>query len=163
MKDFNSISPIYHIGDNEKKLIKNIEKNLSFVSINDDNKKKNLKIKSRVRSIYSSLAIENNSLSLNNVENIINDKKVLGKRKEIQEVINASLEKTTQKNEIKFNKNQKEITKLIQKNPNITRNEIAKIINITVDGVKYNLNKLVSEGIIERIVPNNGGYWKVKS
>ena len=33
--------------------------------------------------------------------------------------------------------------------------------NIT-DGIKYNLGKLVNNDIIERIGPNNGGYWKIK-
>ena len=53
-------------------------------------KKKNFQIKSRVRSIHSSLAIEANSLSLESVENIIDNKLVLGDRKEIQEVKNAN-------------------------------------------------------------------------
>ena len=52
--------------------------------------KKNFQIKSRVRSIHSSLAIEANSLSLESVENIIDNKLVLGDRKEIQEVKNAN-------------------------------------------------------------------------
>jgi Fic family protein len=43
----------------------------------------------RIRSIQSSLAIENNSLSLEQVTNIINGKKVLGNPREIKEVQNA--------------------------------------------------------------------------
>jgi Fic family protein len=43
----------------------------------------------RIRSIHSSLAIENNSLSLGQVRDIINGKRVLGPPKEIQEVKNA--------------------------------------------------------------------------
>ena len=323
MKDFNNIHPTYYISNNEKELLKSIEKKLSLISI-DDNKKNNLKIKSRVRSIHSSLAIEANSLSLNSVENIINNKMVLGKRKEIQEVknanflyehlnefnwkdendflkaheimmrylcenegayrnhgeaikkgdeiiyrapesilvptmmkslfkfinenedkihplvlaslfhyyfvyihpfsdgngrmarfwvslmliswkkeftyipfeeeiylnqneyyeaisachingnanvfikfmlniINKTLEKTTQKTTpIKLNKNQKEIIKLIQEKPSITRNELAKALNITTDGVKYNLKQLINKNIIKRIGPSNGGYWQVE-
>ena len=65
--------------------------------------------------------------------------------------------KTTQKT--KFNDNQKQIINLIEKNPSITRREIAKIINITEDGVKYNINKLKTNKIIERVGPVNGGYW----
>ena len=60
-----------------------------MVKIPNDIKRKNLKLKSKVRSIYSSLAIEANSLSLDSVSNIIDDKLVLGDRKEIQEVKNA--------------------------------------------------------------------------
>ena len=43
----------------------------------------------RIRSIQSSLAIENNSLTLEQVTDIINGKRVLGKPQEIQEVKNA--------------------------------------------------------------------------
>jgi Fic family protein len=45
--------------------------------------------KSKVRSIHSSLAIEENSLSLLAVESLYEEKIVLGKRHEIQEVKNA--------------------------------------------------------------------------
>lgn len=78
--------------------------------------------------------------------------------------INSSLEKTTQKTtqKIKLNNNQLKIIELIGENPKITRNELADILNITSDGVKYNLKKLVDNNIIERIGPDNGGYWKVK-
>lgn len=48
-----------------------------------------LRKNNRLRSIQSSLAIENNSLTLEQVTAIINGKKVLGNPKEIQEVKNA--------------------------------------------------------------------------
>ena len=48
-----------------------------------------LQIKSKVRSIHSSLAIEANSLSLNQVRDVIEGKTVIGPLKEIQEVKNA--------------------------------------------------------------------------
>lgn len=78
--------------------------------------------------------------------------------------INSSLEKITQKTtqKIKLNNNQLKIIKLIKEDPKITRNELADILNITSDGVKYNLKKLVDNEIIERIGPDNGGYWKIK-
>ena len=53
------------------------------------NKFPELRRKTRIRSIYSSLAIENNSLSLNQVEDVINGKIVIGDMKDIQEVKNA--------------------------------------------------------------------------
>ena len=328
MKDFSSIYPIYYVDEEDEKLIKSIEEKINLISLNNINKKKNLKIKSRVRSIYSSLAIEENSLSLDSVENIVKNNMVLGTKREIQEVknanylyehvyefnwkkesdllkahfimmkylckdegkyrnhgeavkkgkeiiykapesilvkpymqslfkfinenekkihplvlssifhyyfvyihpfsdgngrmarfwvslilfnwkkefeyipfeeemylnqieyydsisachingnanifikfmlkiINNTLEKTTQKTtqtteHIKLNKNQKKIIKLIQKNPNITRNELANNLNITSDGVKYNLKKLEEKNIIERVGADNGGYWKIK-
>ena len=74
--------------------------------------------------------------------------------------INFSLEKTTQK--IKLNSNQLRIVKLIKENLKITRDELANKLEITSDGVKYNLKKLVDNNVIERIGPDNGGYWSIK-
>ncbi len=325
MKNFDEIEPKFYVSEDNKKIIKEIEDKLSLIKLNDNIKKRNLQIKSRVRSIHSSLAIEANSLSLESVENIIDNKMVLGDRKEIQEVknanelyehidkydwkkekdflnahtllmkyfdddngyyrnhgegvkkgkkviytapqsvlvpslmkslfkfindneksihplvlaslfhyyfvyihpfsdgngriarfwvsliltswnnkfayipieeemylnqeeyyasiaqshingnvnvfidfmlksINSSLEKTTQKTtqKIKLNNNQLKIIELIRENPKITRNELANKIKITPDGVKYNLKKLVINNIIERIGPDNGGYWSIK-
>lgn len=51
--------------------------------------KPHLRRNNRIKSIYSSLRIEANSLSLSEVRNVINGKLVLGDRQEIQEVKNA--------------------------------------------------------------------------
>lgn len=48
-----------------------------------------LRRKTRIQSIHSSLAIENNQLSLFQVEDVINGKMVIGEQKDIQEVRNA--------------------------------------------------------------------------
>ncbi len=56
---------------------------------NNLNKMPMLRRNNRINSIHSSLAIEANSLSLNQVKDIINGKMVLGPQKEIQEVKNA--------------------------------------------------------------------------
>ena len=48
-----------------------------------------LRRNNRIHSIHSSLAIEANSLSFNQVKDVINGKLVLGDQKEIQEVKNA--------------------------------------------------------------------------
>ena len=48
-----------------------------------------LRRNNKIKSIHSSLAIESNSLSLNQVRDVINGKTVLGPQKEIQEVKNA--------------------------------------------------------------------------
>ena len=53
--------------------------------------------------------------------------------------INFSLEKTTQK--LKLNVNQLKIIELIKENPKIIRGELADKLNITSDGIKYNLKK----------------------
>lgn len=81
--------------------------------------------------------------------------------------INSSLEKTTQettqKNILsKLNDNQQKIIGYIKEKPNITRNELASKLDITPDGVKYNLNKLVKDNILERIGSTKAGFWKIK-
>ena len=325
MKSIDTIKPVFYITEDNKKIIREIENKLNLIVMDDNDKKIKLKIKSKVRSIHSSLAIEANSLSLESVKNIVDNKMVLGDRKEIQEVknanelyehineynwkiesdfliahtlmmkyfdddngfyrnhgegvkkgneiiytaphsilvpslmkslfnfitenenkihplilssifhyyfvyihpfsdgngrmarfwvsliltnwnskfeyipieeeiylnqtkyydsiaqchingnvnvfidfmlmcINSALEKTTQKTtqKIKLNNNQLKIIELIKGNPKITRNELANKLNITPDGIKYNLRKLINKDIIERIGPNNGGYWKIK-
>ncbi len=325
MKSIDTIKPVFYITEDNKKIIREIENKLNLIVMDDNDKKIKLKIKSKVRSIHSSLAIEANSLSLESVKNIVDNKMVLGDRKEIQEVknanelyehineynwknesdflkahtlmmkyfdddngfyrnhgegvkkgneiiytaphsilvpslmkslfnfitenenkihplilssifhyyfvyihpfsdgngrmarfwvsliltnwnskfeyipieeeiylnqtkyydsiaqchingnvnvfidfmlmcINSALEKTTQKTtqKIKLNNNQLKIIELIKGNPKITRNELASELNITSDGIKYNLRKLINKDIIERIGPNNGGYWKIK-
>ena len=48
-----------------------------------------LRKQTKINSIHSSLAIENNSLSLDQVKDVINGKIVIGKQKDIQEVKNA--------------------------------------------------------------------------
>ncbi len=325
MKSIDTIKPVFYITEDNKKIIREIENKLNLIVMDDNDKKIKLKIKSKVRSIHSSLAIEANSLSLESVKNIVDNKMVLGDRKEIQEVknanelyehineynwknesdflkahtlmmkyfdddngfyrnhgegvkkgneiiytaphsilvpslmkslfnfitenenkihplilssifhyyfvyihpfsdgngrmarfwvsliltnwnskfeyipieeeiylnqtkyydsiaqchingnvnvfidfmlmcINSALEKTTQKTtqKIKLNNNQLKIIELIKENPKITRNELASELNITSDGIKYNLRKLINKDIIERIGPKNGGYWKIK-
>lgn len=325
MENIDTIKPVFYITDDNKKIIDKIEKKLDLIIIDDNDRKRKLQIKSKVRSIHSSLAIEANSLSLESVESIVENKMVVGNRKEIQEVknanelyehinkynwkdendflkahtlmmkyfdddngyyrnhgegvkrgneviysapqsilvpslmrslfefmidndnkihplilssifhyyfvyvhpfsdgngrmarfwvslilvswnskfeyipieeeiylnqqkyydaiaqchingnanvfidfmlmcINSSLEKITQKTtqKIKLNNNQLKIIELVRENPKITRNELANKLNITPDGVKYNLKKLVDNEIIERIGPDNGGYWEIK-
>ena len=62
--------------------------------------------------------------------------------------------KTTQKTTQK-------IILLLKENPKSTRKEISKILNMSEDGVKWNLDKLKKEKKIKRIGPDKGGSWKV--
>ena len=89
MKLFDKVEPIYFIDDEMNKLLNDIDNKLLSIEINDKQKRKYMVTKSKVRSIHSSLSIEANSLSLFDVENISQNKQVLGKRDEVQEVKNA--------------------------------------------------------------------------
>lgn len=66
--------------------------------------------------------------------------------------------KTTRK---KNEKNINEIINMMLKNPQITVKEMAEILGITVDGVRYHIKKLKASGRIERVGPDRGGSWKV--
>ena len=91
MNYISEIKPIYTVTTNNRKLISNIEDLLSKIEIKDKQRLANLKMESKVRSIHSSLAIENNNLSLDTIFEIICfNKKVLGSYEDIQEVRNAN-------------------------------------------------------------------------
>lgn len=60
-----------------------------ITAISNLESKPHLRKNNRIKSIYSSLKIEANSLTLGQVRDVINDKMVLGEKKEIQEVKNA--------------------------------------------------------------------------
>jgi predicted HTH transcriptional regulator len=51
----------------------------------------------------------------------------------------------------------------ISKNPHVTIEELLSIIGIAASKIKENLSKLKAKGLIERIGPDKGGHWIVKS
>ena len=89
MNLFDRVNPIFNIDDEMNELLNSIDSKLNNIKITDKQKRKYLITKSKVRSIHSSLAIEANSLSLFDVENILEHKQIIGKKNEIQEVKNA--------------------------------------------------------------------------
>lgn len=48
-------------------------------------------------------------------------------------------------------------------NPKITRKELAAILGLTPDAIKYHLQKLTAEGIITRHGSARSGYWSVRA
>ncbi len=82
--------PPYKITDRILEYISKIMEKIgeinSYITLN---KMPELRKQNRINSIHSSLAIENNQLSLFQVEDVINGKMVIGDRKDIQEVKNA--------------------------------------------------------------------------
>jgi len=89
MSEKGYISP-YTISDKTVNLISAITEIITKITINDNmSNNPRLRRDNRIRTIHSSLAIENNSLSLGQVTDIINGKRVLGAADEICEVKNA--------------------------------------------------------------------------
>lgn len=82
--------PPYTITDRVVNLISDITEIITKITINDNmSNNPRLRRDNRIRTIHASLAIENNSLSLNQVTDIINGKRILGELDEICEVKNA--------------------------------------------------------------------------
>lgn len=54
------------------------------------------------------------------------------------------------------------IIEQLRNNSKITRSELASILGITSDGVKYHLQKMTTDGIIVRHGSTRSGYWEVK-
>jgi len=71
-------------------------------------------------------------------------------KKESEKLGENSTQKTTQK-----------IIEAITKKSDITQKELATIIGITEDGVKYHITRLRKQGLLKRIGPDKGGYWEV--
>ena len=83
-------APPYTITDKTVNLISAITEIIAKISINDSmSNNPRLRRDNRIRTIHSTLAIENNSLSLDQVTDIINGKRILGAPDEICEVKNA--------------------------------------------------------------------------
>ena len=89
MKLFDEIKPVFFIDNKMNNILNEINVKLKNININDKQKRKYMISKSKIRSIHSSLAIEANSLSLFDVESISENKLILGKKDEVQEVKNA--------------------------------------------------------------------------
>lgn len=56
---------------------------------------------------------------------------------------------------------QEKMINLIKKNPSITQVEMSKALNLTRDGISYNIKVLKEKGIIERVGSTKNGTWKI--
>ncbi len=88
--DTNKYAPPFHMTDAIIAKISEISELVgSITAWQDMHTSLKLRRENRIKTIHSSLAIENNTLSLDQVTAIVNGKRVLGTPKEIQEVKNA--------------------------------------------------------------------------
>ena len=82
--------PPYNITDKMLDYVSKIMEKVGEINTYTNlNKMPELRKQNRINSIHSSLAIENNQLSLFQVEDVINGKMVIGDKQDIQEVKNA--------------------------------------------------------------------------
>ena len=82
--------PPFHLTDKMTSLIAEISEQVGLITILQKGTiSPRLRRENRIRTIHSSLAIEHNSLSLEQVTAILNGRRVLGNPNEIKEILNA--------------------------------------------------------------------------
>ena len=59
-------------------------------------------------------------------------------------------------------KTREKILELISANPNITNQELADTLQLTVKGIEWQIKKLKEDDKLERIGGAKGGHWEVK-
>ena len=83
-------TPPFHITDEITNLVAAISEQIGRITVlSHGNLNPRLRRENRIKTIHSSLAIEHNSLSLEQVTAILDGKRILGNPNEIQEVKNA--------------------------------------------------------------------------
>ena len=70
-------------------------------------------------------------------------------------------QKTPQKTEKTTQKTTQKILEALKDNPRATRKELAELVGITADGIKWNIEKLKKAGKLRRIGPDKGGKWEI--
>jgi ATP-dependent DNA helicase RecG len=58
-------------------------------------------------------------------------------------------------------KTREKILEFISANPNITNQELADILELTVKGIEWQIKKLKEDGKLERIGGAKGGHWEI--
>ncbi|MCK5688093.1 winged helix-turn-helix domain-containing protein, partial [Myxococcota bacterium] len=58
---------------------------------------------------------------------------------------------------------QEKILLCVQKDPGITRRQMAEEVGISEDGIKYHLTKMREGGILRHIGPTKAGYWEIQN
>lgn len=78
-------------------------------------------------------------------------------------VINETIDDVLIKQKTTQETTQEKILNIIRENALVTQEEMAKILNITRDGVSYNIKALKDKGIIERKGSTKKGVWVIKN
>jgi predicted HTH transcriptional regulator len=86
-------------------------------------------------------------------------------RKKTTEKTAKTTQKTTQKTAKTTQKiapkTSERVLSAIQKNPTILTEELAEMLDLTVDGIKWQIRKLKNLELLRRVGPDRGGYWEV--
>ncbi len=80
----------------------------------------------------------------------------IGQEKGTENVLENVLE-----NKTVLTKREQQIVNYIKTNPLITQKELSELIYIKPQNIRVHMSKLVKKGILTRIGPDKGGYWKI--
>jgi ATP-dependent DNA helicase RecG len=86
-------------------------------------------------------------------------KVVLSNQKAAQKSTQKTALKTAQKSTQKSTR--EKVLDILTETPNITRERIAFKLDISTNAIKKHLANLKKDGMLERVGPDKGGYWKV--
>ena len=75
----------------------------------------------------------------------------------IERIKRYTLENTQETNK----STQEMILDEIRKHPFTTREQLAKVIGITPDGIKKQLDKMKKANLIKHVGPTKGGHWEI--
>ena len=70
---------------------------------------------------------------------------------------------TSEEGPNKITENQRRIMEAIFENQYATHEKLSEIVGISARKIRENIAKLKTQGLLERVGPNKGGYWKIKS
>lgn len=85
----------------------------------------------------------------------------IGKNAYVQEKDKTSVPVNVPEN-VTLNKTEKEVLKLLEVNPQFTRNDLAEATSKTVRTIQRTLDLLREKNLIERVGSDKTGHWKVK-
>lgn len=78
-----------------------------------------------------------------------------------EETTNKTTAKTTIEKSSTLSMQEKSILSIIEETPIISQREIAALIGLSVDGVRYHTDKLKKKGVLRRIGGTKGGRWEI--
>ena len=82
--------------------------------------------------------------------------------KEVMSSVIETTTKTTTETTTKTTaKNIDKLLSIVEANPKITAKELCVMLGLTIDGVRYHLNKLKKQGKIRRVGSNKDGCWEI--
>jgi len=131
------MKPPYQITPLILKLITSISEKIGEVNANFLNKPSpTLRKQNRIKTIHSSLKIEGNTLTEEQITALLEDKRIIGPKKDVIEVLNAiqiyeNLEKYNPENEKSFLKAHKKLMENLIENPGKYRNKSVGIVKET--------------------------------